>query len=426
MSALVSIDGGTFELDEVTAYYDDLRVRVLAGEGVFLEPVTGDALDPVDQNRLRARYRAAGAGDSLRRRSQFAREETWWSEREPLIPGLMDRDQHSLLIGQKGAGKSRFAIDLLETAIRPGHKLFGRFDPANLGPTDKCVYINAETSPALIEDELERRGMNAYGLRPFEVVHLARMGGAPILDITNRQNFDAWADYLAACTSCDGTDFEVPALIIMDGKTAVLGETANRYGEWAGQWFELMAYVGVRASLVVAHATYDGKHALGDTTSWTGYQGVWFLTKSGTGVRTFRTESRFSDDLDVKPFRVVLGADGRQYPAPTQQAKRNKKVDAEHNLGEPTAEARDAKPEPTVVERVLDFVAAENENGVEPRHKQVLAAVGGTEAKVVQAIVDLVASGRLEREARAGRGGQAFYYRLGTTGQDGDDTKLAK
>lgn len=420
MTLLLLIDESHLHLDDsgLASLNDDLRSRVLAGEGEFLDPTTGQPLDLVDQNRVRARLRAAGAGERLRQHSEQAREAVWWSSREVLIPRLMDKDQHSLVIGQKGAGKSRVGMDVLETAVRPGHMLFDTFGPANLGAREKTLLINAETPAVLVEEEIERRAMHAPGLRPFEVLHLAEIGGARILDVTIQADFDALAEYLPTCMTCDGSDFEVPALVIVDGLTAILGESASRYGEWTGKWLELMAHVGVRNSIVIAHATYDGKHPLGDTTSWTGYSGVWFYTKSPGGIRTFRTEPRFVPDLEVKPIQIELGADGRLHSAANARK-------ADSVIDDPDVE-RSKSAEQTLAERVLAFVAAETSAGRVVPHKVVLARVKGAEVKVVTTISELIAQGLLERVEKKVRGGRAYFYHLRPAGHASNDSKAAK
>jgi len=420
VSARVRIDGRDLDPDDIDRQIEgvELRRRIASGEGEFFNSETGEPYDLLDQNRLRAQFTAGDAGERLQLLSEQAAELAWSQPRVALFPGLMDVDQHSILLGQKASGKSRLGMDIFEAAVTPGHRLFGPtgpVGPANLGPNDRIVFFNAEDPVALVEEMVERRGMNGEGRRPFDLHHLARMGGPSILDVINNANFDAWAANFSKCTTCpEVVNFQVPKFVIVNGLTAILGEKEERYGEWSSAWVELMAFVGIPNSLVIAHSTYDGEHPLGDTTSWTRYNGVWFFTKTKAGVRRFRTDPRFDDVHRIEPFIVVLGADGRQYPAEPKSSR------AQGVIGE-ADETERTSAKPSLADTILSFLEEHpNSTG-----SAIRDGVRGDDKKIDSTLGALVGSGRVVREARQAPGG-GWLYRVPLTGQEPDETKESK
>lgn len=421
MRVRVIFDGTEYSGDpeDFDAFRDEAFRGRVAREGIFLRD-DGTAMDGAELNRARARF--SGAGSLLREMSLTAEGGAFdEAEYQPLIPGLLNRGTQPMLIGQKGAGKSRLALDLLEVLVVPERRMFGVFHPPDLPPEEWVVYLNAENPPHMIESEIERRGMNAFSRNPFRVEHLPRMGGPTVFDITDRKVFLAWADWLSQCNVCQTRKEDPPAVAIVDGLTAVLGGPSNRYGEWVAAFRDLMAYIGLPTAVVVAHSTYDGQHPLGGTEGGAGSDGIWFYTKGKSGHRTFKTEPRFDDTLEVAPMRIVMGPDGRLVAARTREPDVN-----EPNLASPEVGATTALPTPTIEERVLTFVEESNAAGDEPKLDAIRRGVRGDATRVDAAVRGLVTDGQLTFTERPGRGLPAKLYRVIPTRQTTEDARAEK
>ncbi|PPF47057.1 hypothetical protein C5B85_01920 [Pseudoclavibacter sp. AY1F1] len=248
-----------------------------------------------------------------------------------LIRDVWEAGTFPQLSGNSKAGKSEVCLDVIRTLVDPSHLFLGRFERGDINPLElECgvVYLNMENPPNAIEEAL--KPLEAV---PFEfsdgtvgsardlvtVYHLREtLGGPSAFDPRDPDKFEAWRRVLTGCDECDGEDNWGPFAVIADNGTAVLRALSENIQEHIGEWFEalrrLLAEIDTPQGIGVAHATMDGKNALGGTISSAASDGEWTYSRRGTSgaaPRFFAISPRLGPVPPLPETRVTRDADGR-------------------------------------------------------------------------------------------------------------------
>lgn len=263
-----------------------------------------------------------------------------------LIPGLWPWGTIPALGGNYKAGKSTVVTDLARALVVSGYRFLDYFEPVEAGEVQQfgVVVINAETPAEDFETALSI-GMTtgdpgrAQGWDLLTVEHLEDLGGAQIMDLTNPAIYDLWADRLADCNDCDGTDDWTPSVVIVDGVTAIglaIGkEPEDYFGKWYAAFRRLLRECDVPNGLATGHSTMSGGHLMGGTGASAGPDGLW--TFSADQIDKPKSARRFSvqprmGGVPICPTRVVLNEDGRPVVPPKQSEPDPELYDQEPDL----------------------------------------------------------------------------------------------
>jgi AAA domain len=338
-----------------------------------------------------------------------------------LVPDLWRFGTIPFLGGPPKVGKTTMVADLAASLAIPGHRFLNHFEPADLTDAERhprgIWLINAETSPEVVESDLVALGViSDHGLA---VSHLEELGGPDLFDITDPATYERWANEFVACETCLGDDDAPPAVVIVDGLTAILqaaGKGVEAYGNWYAQFRRLMREIGTENALVVGHNTMSGEHLMGGVEAQAGADALWTYSMSHpdnpSSKRWFSTRPRRGGAV-VPRTEVVFGADGRLKMGPAPSGTRNHSQEAQEAVlgttGRTSANSgRD--PQPETPEEVLDYVARCNSAGKGPSARDIRENVRGPNTLVDGAVRDLVESGSLIKSPRAGRGGGDSYW----------------
>lgn len=250
----------------------------------------------------------------------------WWRSQPEddtrwTIPGLWPWGHLPLLSGQPKAGKTTAVVDLIAALLIPGRRFLNYFEPSQLTEDDRhrgITLINAETPMRALVDELMAATEDDPGARDWlDPIHLERAGGAGTFDLTDPSLFDRWAHKLTSCDDCDRSDDWTPAVVIVDGLTAILaaaGKGVEHYGLWYAQFRLLMNELRVPNALVVGHSTLAGSHSMGGTEALAGPDGLWSYASDNVdnpqATRRFSVTPRLGGSV-VPPLRVVRDSTGR-------------------------------------------------------------------------------------------------------------------
>jgi hypothetical protein len=410
MSVRVWLEGQVYE-DETgkfeTLLDTNLRARLI-DEGTFLLPDMSP-MEAVAQRRMRAfiaqKDSLKGVSDSFVEDMDFQPDEPRW-----VIPGLWRWGTIPMLSGQPKAGKSTLAVELTAALTTPGARFLDHFEPSEMSLDAEVWYINAETPIADFQELIYDAG--AYGeflgdddRRVLRVEHLEVMGGPSIFDLTVPANYDLWASHFIDCIECyDTGEFAAPSVVIVDGLTAILGGTTDRYGQWYAKFRQLLRSVDVPNGLVIGHSTMTGTHSMGGTEALAGPDGLWTFTSNSKGRRLFSVLPRMGG-IPIPPTAIALGDDGRSRVAGSASPAVGT-TEAITDAGSPVIEP--------IANRVLGCVAARQADGKETRRADVRAGVGGDFAKVDAALAQLLESGQVVIEKRKAPSGQTFnHHRIG-------------
>lgn len=180
-------------------------------------------------------------------------------------------------------------------------------------------FINAETPPL----ELEAEALRLLG--PFEdweeevvqIVHLEQLGGAQMFDLTDPNIYTMWRLRMTHCSACNGTDDRPPAVVIVDGVTAILlaaGKGVEHVGLWFAAFRRLMREIGTPNALAIGHNTLTGSHLMGGVPAMAGSDGLWNYSSDDVddpfSARRFSVVPRLGG-IPVAPIKVNRGEDGR-------------------------------------------------------------------------------------------------------------------
>jgi hypothetical protein len=402
MSALIQIDGQNLQVDSLDGLNDDLRKRVIDGEGSFMWPDMPEVAMPrVTANRMRIQLMRGGTPGRREEYEGFIGSEI--QERLYSIPGLWPLGTHCTFGGPDKAGKTTLATEVISALVVPGKRLGGYFAPAE--ETGWTVWIiNAETPKIDFETALDQSGLSERDpASTLFVDHLREMGGPARFDLTNPAMFAEWADKMLDCFECTGRDFTTPDFVIVDGITAIahsVGRSPDTYyGPFIVAFRQLMDYLGVENSMLVGHTGIDGKRLLGGVESSANQDALWIIDSA----HNFSVTARIGG-TNVPAMKIGLEA-GR----PILRPKTSKKTLPQQESGSGIAASTS--------DLIHAFVTAENSAAREPRLQDIRTAVGGDAGRVGVALDALVAEGRVVRVGEAGRGFRKTY-RVAVSGQD--------
>jgi hypothetical protein len=270
-----------------------------------------------------------------------------------LIPGLWPWGTVPALGGNYKAGKSTVVTDLARALVVPGYRFLGHFEPAEFDELQSrgVVVVNAETPPEDFEAALDNGmtsgvGDSVQGWDLLTVEHLEDLGGAHLMDLTDPDMYDLWAHRLSDCNDCDGTDDFTPAVVIVDGVTAILqaaGKDPEDFGLWYAAFRRLLREIDVPNGLPTGHNTMRGGHLMGGTAASAGPDGLWTYSTdridNPSSRRRFSVQPRMGG-VPVAAKQVVLSEDSRPV------------VDVKQEKAEPEVEAVD------LVTKIAELTAA--------------------------------------------------------------------
>lgn len=403
------------------AYYGEEFVADFRAQAV-IEDRHGEAITGANRQRLIDRFEGTWSEMPAPRTLADVDHER---ERRWLIPGLQPWGTIPMLGGPPKVGKTLLAIDyaaalILNTGLSDDgvdpYRFLGHFAPATLTSDERergVWIINAETPAEDFDAALAERGLILpdEGLEADEqwgsllhVEHLEALGGPGVMDLTNTENFDRWFNRFITCEVCDGSDFAKPPIaVIVDGITAILGGSTERYGQWYAAFRRLLRSLDIPNGLVTGHNTLAGGHLMGGVEAQAGADGLWNLTRRGQdnahASRSFSVIPRLGGKA-FGPRRVEL-VEGRLRVA----AERRK---PEGGASEPQEER---EPEgPSVRDRVLEFIRASNEAGDGPSARGIREGVDGSHEEIDAARAALKAEGLIQERPRQKRGGGFAYW----------------
>jgi len=380
------IYGGENYDREIEDMEPDERLR-FGADAVFLdhdgEPLTGAALQ-------RVRDRVLGTYDALPPRSGLYRPPSERQERW-LLEGLWPEGTIPILGGTPKIGRSTLVVSLVGALMNSEQKFLGRY---SLSPEfiyeewmRGVVLINAENPVAGLVAALRAAIGDSEGR--FLLENLEQLGGPQVFDLTVPELYDLWFHRLAECLECDGSDDYTPYVVIVDGLTAILGGTTDRYGQWYAAFRRLMRDLGIPNALVVAHNTLSGGHLMGGVEAQAGPDGLWTYEMGRGGKRRFSVRERIGG-VHIDPFDVELSPEG----IPVAVEARSK------------ADTVEVGPKTTPDALVLAFVVA----NPSASGKAIRDAVRAPHTEVDAAVMRLVASGQVEKRPRSGQGGGFAYF----------------
>lgn len=248
-----------------------------------------------------------------------------------LIRDVWEAGTFPQLSGNSKAGKSVVCLEAIKTLVDPSHLFLGRFERGEIDADDLergIVYVNTENPASAIEDALrpletvpfERSDGTTGTARDLVTVYHLRetLGGPEIFDPRNPEKFEMWRRELLSCNECEGDDNWGPFAVIADNGTAVLRALGDSVQDHIGEWFEslrrLLAEIDTENGIGVAHATMDGKNALGGTISSAASDGEWTYSRRGTSgnaPRFFAISPRLGPVPPLGETRVTRDAEGR-------------------------------------------------------------------------------------------------------------------
>lgn len=290
-------------------------------------PLTGLTLQRVRGRMLGTYAHLPRPGESRRERQA----QHW------LLDGLWPWGTIPMLSGNPKAGKTTLVADLVASLLWWDHPFLGRFSLAlteEQNEHHRVWLINAESPAGDVERALVAAGVPEAELRDddgaFVVDHLEELGSPAMLDLTEPENYDLWANRLVTCFDCTGADDFAPSVVIVDGLTAILaanGKGTEATGLWYAQFRRLMRELDVPNALVVAHATLQGGHAMGGVEAQAGSDGLWTYSSDNPddpiSPRRFSVRPRLGG-VAIPRTRVVQGEDSRllmQGSPPAKQAE---------------------------------------------------------------------------------------------------------
>jgi len=246
----------------------DQREEVLV-EGIYLTP-DGEPMSEAVAKRVR--HRLLGTFDHLPRPGDTAGA----GEVSYLLDGLWMRGAIPILSGNQKAGKSTVVADLAVSLLTPGRRFLGRFESLMTEEErERGVWvINAENPPALFEEEVWSQYEEGTS-NSLTIEHLDALGGASAMDLTDPAIYDLWLNRFVECVECQGVDDTTPAVVIVDGMTAIVGSDTSRYAEWYAKFKQLMRELDVPSALAVGHSTIAGTHLMGGIESLGAPDGLW-------------------------------------------------------------------------------------------------------------------------------------------------------
>ncbi|WP_345801936.1 AAA family ATPase [Microbacterium sp. AZCO] len=195
-----------------------------------------------------------------------------------LIEDLWPWGTYPMIGGAYKAGKTTLVADLVASLLVPERPFLGRFG-VTLTEEERqrgIVVINAETPAEDFENALLAAGIDPHEMF-LNVYHLDELGGPGQFDLTNPANFDEWEREFVQCNDCWGEDFWTPAVVIVDGVTAILGGP-DRYGEWYGAFKRLMKSADIPNAIATGHNAAGTRHLFNATAAMAGPDGVWSYT----------------------------------------------------------------------------------------------------------------------------------------------------
>ncbi|WP_160297620.1 AAA family ATPase [Demequina salsinemoris] len=347
-----------------------------------------------------------------------ARAESRW-----LIPGLQKYGTIPMLGGPPKVGKTLLIADYVAALLIDDYRFLDHFEPATLDYDEKdrrVLVINAETPPEDFEAALLATGLGDFDedTEPWSnfvrVEHLEELGGPQVFDLTDDAIFEMWLQRMIPCEDCDGDDdAPTPIAIVVDGLTAILGGTTDRYGPWYARFRQLCRALGVPNALVTGHTTLAGDHLMGGVEAQAGPDGLWTYTKAQDNARAqrrFRVEPRLGG-VPFGPERVDL-VEGRM--TITQHARKSSNSD-ELSVIEPDRSAKATSED----ERLFAFIQSENAKGNRPTAREV-RQIGGAPAAITAATKRLIDAGRIEVGTRPARGGGHAYWAVPIAGNRPD------
>lgn len=242
--------------------------------------------------------------------SEYARQSQ--TAQRWLVPGLWPADTIPMLSGNHKAGKTTVVADLVASLVVPERKFLGRFGPVDWGDgaIPDVYLINAETPYQAMHDALRAAGVEDDS--HLTVDDLEGLGAADLFDLTDPAMYDLWRDRLVYCERCDGSDDGPPQVVIVDGMTAILGQTTDRYAEWYAAFRRLMREIDVPNALCTGHADQQGNHSMGGVAVLGGPDGLWTYWSSDpdnpTSRRYFKVQPRLGGVVVPKTeVRLVDG-----------------------------------------------------------------------------------------------------------------------
>lgn len=310
---------------------DDQLVRIVA-EGSYFDGPSDDPEREEKSTAATSQIRALLLGTDTALSPTFARRE----ECPPrwLIPYVWEMSTFPQFSGESKAGKSRVIIEIILTLLVPGYKFLGVYGGGDISREELergLVLLNMENPPGAVEDALRplesvpftfSDGRVGTARELVRVYHLREMGGPGLFDPRNPEKFEAWRRVLTRCDECDGDDNWGPFAIFADNGTAVLRALGENVQEHIGEWFEsfrqLCSEIDTLQGIGVAHATLDGKHALGGTISSAASDGEWMYTRrgnAGSAPRYFSITPRLGAVPPLSPTKVTQDAEGRLHLA---------------------------------------------------------------------------------------------------------------
>lgn len=313
------------DLYEIRLSLSDPDLREAIAEGDL--SIDGQALDPAAARRLRDRL--LGTYDHLPPvLGTPYRLSPDGQPRRFLVEGVWPEGTIPMLAGNPKAGKTALVLDLAASLLQPGRRFLDRFEVPPLDPEGdlgRGVWvINAETAVQDFEGEMRAQGISQEHY--LTVDHLEEFGGAQAFDLRDPANFDLWADRFVQCSDCNGLDDWSPFVVIVDGLTAVLQDSARgplTYGEWFMAFKRLMRSLDIPNALVTGHSPMNGGNLLGGVESMAGPEGLWLYEMGNqhnpASKRWFSVMPRLGGAV-VKPTEVTL-SDGRLRAAGERPSK---------------------------------------------------------------------------------------------------------
>jgi len=282
--------------------------RVVAEGRLYL----GDALMPERQARW-MRAMLLGTGSAQMRVPEGLRHLSGPGGRRFLIEDVWPWGTYPMLGGAYKAGKTTLVADLVASLMVPGRLFLGRFavtlteEERNRG----IVVINAETPAEDFENALLAAGVDP-DTNLLNIYHLDELGGPGQYDVTDPANFDEWEREFVQCNDCWGEDFWSPAVVIVDGLTAIAG--LERYSEWYGDHKRLMKAADIPNAIVTGHNAAGTNHLFNATAANAGPDGVWSYTTDSPddprSPRRFQVLPRVGG-VELPGARVRMDDDGR-------------------------------------------------------------------------------------------------------------------
>lgn len=289
----IVLDGQTYDpYGPGTAWADlpaDEREEAIRS-GSFITP-GGEPMPERTANRVRHRLRGTYAHLPLPGDNADVGEVSY------LVDGIWPRGTIPLLGGNQKAGKSTLGADLTASLLTPGRLFLGRFETRlTEEERERGVWVvNAENPPDLFEEEVWGQWEEGTG-NAITLDHLDHLGGPQAFDLTDSNIYELWLNRFVECRECQGDDDTTPAVVIVDGLTAILGGDTSRYAAWYVKFKQLMRELDVPSALAVGHNTQAGGHLMGGIEALGAPDGLWSYWSAdpdnANSARYFKTVPR--------------------------------------------------------------------------------------------------------------------------------------